>query len=79
MATIDEWYKRAEKRHGGDMVHDILKDWRAEKVKLEASRGPSDELEYGMWAQWDIMENIQDASPHFWFGWDGFVAFVLWC
>ena len=27
-------------------------------------------------AQWELMENIQDAQPYYNFGWDGFVMFV---
>jgi len=29
-------------------------------------------------ARWEIMENMQEANPHFWFGWDGIIVIVCW-
>jgi len=33
-ATVEEWQARADKGTSGDMVHDILRDWRHDREKL---------------------------------------------
>lgn len=38
LRTLQQWYDRCDKGTSGDMVYDILRDWKEEKEKLEAEK-----------------------------------------